>query len=526
MIQIMLHNHTPRKSSSSKSPVAASQRFAMESLEERKLMAVGPWVPFAQIIGQDQTFAAYPYLDGSNQTVALVDRGVDYRHPQLGNGAAGPGQKVIGGYNFRDNTYNILDDYGHGTGVAGIIASDPYTYGGYNQGVAASTHLLMLKQESSANIKAALDFVIQYHSHYNIQVINLTDFVSEVLPNSYNPDLYTSELKTLHDLGIFIVTPVGNGETFNNPAGNHVGIGLPASSPYVYGAGGITPQDTMWPDSRRGAGLDILAPSSNVTMTYYLANKVNGVGVNGYDQYDDNYTGTRVLANYAQGTSWASAYVAGTATLIKQINPAFTPDQIAQIISSTGDPVADNEDPSVSYPRLNIKRAVDLAFQMADDPYVGNTNFATATSLPYGGGVGSLGNLKFVIGHPDNFAFNVTKKQKVQIKVPYAGKGAYPFVLLFDQNQHIVAQIGAGGLKTTLAPGAYFIYVSATQTLPGTYGVSIKGGSAFARAVAAVVPAVVRSAFQSAATFSSTPIASATTAGNVLFTKKDTAVFA
>ncbi len=489
-------------------------------------MATGPWVPFAQIIGQDQTFAAYPYLDGGNQTVALVDRGVDYRHPQLGNGTAGPGAKVIGGYNFRDNSYNILDDYGHGTGVAGIIAADPYTYGGYNQGVAAGTHLLMLKQESSANIKAALDFVIQYHSYYNIQVVNLTDFISDVLPGSYNGDLYTSELKTLHDLGIFVVTPVGNGETFNNPSGNHVPIDLPASSPYVFGAGGITTSDTMWPDSRRGAGLDVLAPSSNVTMTYYLENKVNGVGVNGYDQYDDNYTGTRVLANYAQGTSWASAYVAGTATLLKQINPAFTPDQISQIITQTGDQVADNENPSVFYPRLNIKRAVDLAFQMADDPYVGNTNFATATSLPYGGGVGSLSNLKFVIGHPDNFAFNVTKRQRVTISVPYKGTGSYPFVLLFDQNQQIVAQIGPGGLKTTLNPGAYFVYVSATQTLPGTYNVSVRGGSAFVRAVAAVVPAIARSAFQSTAAFINTPIASTTTATDVLFTKKDTTIFA
>lgn len=499
----------------------------MESLEERKLMATGPWVPFAQIIAQDQAFAAYPYLDGSNQTVAMVDRGVDYRHPQLGNADVGPGKKIVGGYNFRDNNYNILDDYGHGTGVAGIIGADPYDYNGYNQGVAAGTHLLELKQESSANIKAALDFIIQYHSFYNIQVINLTDFVSDVLPGSYNPDLYTPELKTLHDLGIFIVTPVGNGETFGNPAGNHVGIGLPASSPYVFGAGGSTLQDTLWPDSRRGAGLDLLAPASNVTMTYYLEHKVNGVGFNGYDQYDDNYTGQNVLVNYAQGTSWASAYTAGAATLIKQINPAFTPEQVSQILTQTGDPVADNENPAVSYPRLNVKRAVDLAFQLADDPYAGNTNFPTAVSLPYGGGVGSLSNLKFVIGHPDNFAFNVTKTQKVTINVAYKGTGAYPFVLLFDQNQKIVAQVGPGGLKTTLKPGAYFVYVSATQTLPGTYNLSVKGGSAFARAAAVVKPAaVVSNSFLKAVAFNSTPIVSSTTATDVLFAKKDTSIFA
>ena len=36
--------------------------------------------------------------------------------------------------------------------------------------------------------------------------------------------------------------------------------------------------------------------------------------------------------NYAQGTSWASAYVAGAAVLIKQINPNISPDQVDQIL--------------------------------------------------------------------------------------------------------------------------------------------------------------------------------------------------
>lgn len=523
MSQIQTH----RTLSNARSLSAVIGSYALEALEARQLMTTGPWVPFAQLIGQDQAFAAYPYLDGTGQTVAVVDRGVEYRMAQLGGGG-GPGHTVIGGYNFRDNNYNILDDYGHGTGVVGIIAASAYDDGGYNQGIAPASHIVMLKQESSANIKAALDFVIQYHSFYNIQVINLTDFIGDVQTGAWNPSVYVSELKKLHDLGIFVVSPAGNGETFNNPSGNHVPVDLPASSPYVFGAGGLNQNATMWPDSRRGAGMDLLAPSNQVTMTYYIVQKQNGVVVHqGYAPYDDNYTGTAALVNYAVGTSWASAYVAGTATLLKQINPAFTPDQISQMLTSSGNLVADNENPAINYPALSVINAVNLAFRTADDAYFGNTNFSVAQPIPFKGSTGSLSNLKVVLGHPDNWSFNVNSPRKVTIKVPYKGAGS-PFVLLFDQNQNIVAQIGPKGLSKTLPAGRYFIYVSSATTLLGSYSLSVSGGSQVAAAVAR--PAVARAAgsvFSAATTVTdSAPLGLATAGGDVLLGKSNAAVWA
>jgi subtilisin family serine protease len=502
-------------------------QFAIESLEARQLLAGQQWVPFAVLLQQDKAVDAYPYLTGSDQTVALVDRGVDYRHPELGNGAMGPGAKVIGGYNFRDNNTTILDDYGHGTGVAGIIAADPYNWGGYNQGVAAGTHLLMLKQESSANIKDALDWIIANHAQYNIQVVNLTDFITDVLPHAWNPDIYASELKTLHDLNIFVVSPVGNGELFGlaHFGGSPPIIG-PSASPYVMGAGGITLGDQMWNDSLRGPGLDILGPSFNVTMTYYLQNKVNGVGVGGYDQYDDNYTGTDVLVNYAQGTSWASAYVAGTATLLKQINPAFTPDQIRDIIIQTGDPVHDNENPAITYPRLNIYKALTLGFQIADDPYYGNSNFNTATPISFNKGKAAFSNLKLTIGHPDNFTFNVNKTGKVNVKVT----GAAQMAAVFNSAGTLVRSIPTTrkGLSVKLPAGKYYVYFSNATTMQTPYGFTISGGSgvvgAARRATTATTAATAISPFASTATTAADT--STTNSTDVLLGKTSTAVFA
>ncbi|KAK0213189.1 pyrolysin [Desarmillaria ectypa] len=74
-------------------------------------------------------------LSGKGIKIGIIDTGIDYTHPALG-GAIGPGNKVIGGYDFVGNAYNgantpqpdndPLDQCaGHGTHVAGIIGANP-----------------------------------------------------------------------------------------------------------------------------------------------------------------------------------------------------------------------------------------------------------------------------------------------------------------------------------------------------------------------------------------------------------------
>ena len=61
-------------------------------------------------------------VDGTGITVAVIDTGVDFNHPDLlGWGEDG---KVIGGYNFIQTNEPPLDNNGHGTQVAGVIAAD------------------------------------------------------------------------------------------------------------------------------------------------------------------------------------------------------------------------------------------------------------------------------------------------------------------------------------------------------------------------------------------------------------------
>lgn len=58
---------------------------------------------------------------GDGSIVAVIDSGIDYTHPSLGEGF-GEGHTVIGGHDFVNDDDDPMDDNGHGTHVAGIIA--------------------------------------------------------------------------------------------------------------------------------------------------------------------------------------------------------------------------------------------------------------------------------------------------------------------------------------------------------------------------------------------------------------------
>jgi hypothetical protein len=449
----------------------------LEQLEPRQLLSTAPngdpWAPFATIATQDLAVANYPYLTGAGIKVAVVDRGIDYNAPQLGGGY-GAGFKVVDGFNFRDNNNVPLDDYGHGTGVASIIAANGYTLNGtYNQGVAPGAQLVDLKQESSANIKQALDWVITNAKAENIQVLNLTDFITAIKPGAFNPNLYLPELQTIYNMGIFISSPVGNGEAAFGPG---LTVQEPAAdSPYDFGVGGINLSDQFYSDSIRGTHTELVAPASDVTMIYYIENPATKG--DGFDQYDDNFTGTAMPVNYAQGTSWASAYTAGTATLLKQLDPLFTPAQIATILTQSGSAVKvtdpENIDGIGSYPQLNINAAIALGYQVGDDQFHSNYSIRRAQPISFRRGVAALGGLKLLIGKPDVWSFTLPTNSTFKVTIPFTGTGTAPVASIVNGRGKPIATAGASGTTLTLEAGTYYLYLSSPQTILGTYGVNV-----------------------------------------------------
>lgn len=116
--------------------------------------------------------------DGTGVTVAVLDSGVDYSHPDLGGGF-GEGHKVVAGHDFVNGDDDPMDDNGHGTHVAGIIAGRAAAKGGVT-GVAPGAELTAYKvmnangEGTTSDIVAGIEAAIDPANPHRADVINLS----------------------------------------------------------------------------------------------------------------------------------------------------------------------------------------------------------------------------------------------------------------------------------------------------------------------------------------------------------------
>src|SRR4051812_46596154 len=106
--------------------------FKVEACESRVLMSsTENWGPTALLVNQDDATSVFPTITGAGVSVAVIDSGINYNLDALGGGF-GRGRKVIGGYDFVDHDSDPIDTDGHGTEVAGVIASKPFDLNGFH----------------------------------------------------------------------------------------------------------------------------------------------------------------------------------------------------------------------------------------------------------------------------------------------------------------------------------------------------------------------------------------------------------
>ncbi len=307
---------------------------------------------FGTQIGLDSTFANYTYR-GTGYTVAVIDTGIDYRHPDLGGGW---GKRVVGGWDFVNGDADPLDDNGHGTHVAGIIGSSSKTF----SGVAPNVKFVALKvldsegSGSFSQVEDALKWVVANQAKFNIVAINLSLGASNYQVNPYT--YLDDELTSLKSKGVFIAAAAGNDYyTFSSEQG----LGFPAINARTVSVGAVwngnygevawgsgardftTAIDRVASFSQRSNKLNILAPGALINSTYL--NKTY-----------------QTMA----GTSMATPVVAGAAVLIHQaldengLASRANQDYILSLMRSTGVSVkdGDNENDNVTNTGLTFKR--------------------------------------------------------------------------------------------------------------------------------------------------------------------------
>ncbi len=161
-------------------------------------------------------------VKGDRDTVvAVIDTGVDTRHPDLArnlwsNKREANGKKNedddrdgyvdnVSGWNFVNDTPNVNDDHGHGTAMAGIIAAETNNRQGI-AGVMWQASLMPLKALDSTGSGAISDVVeaIDFAVSHGAGVINCS-FGTEAFSQSLFDAINRASLS-----GVLVVTSAGN----------------------------------------------------------------------------------------------------------------------------------------------------------------------------------------------------------------------------------------------------------------------------------------------------------------------------
>ena len=325
--------------------LALVARSVADELEPRRLFAAAPWASSARLVGLDALQADAPTITGSGQTVAIIDTGIDYTQPGLGGGI-GFDHKVLGGYDFVDHDADPMDDNGHGTAVAGIIAASRYEAGGFTQqGIAPDARLVALRVGADTSsvpldrIDDALKWVIANAAAYKITVVNLS-FGFGTFDSPHAEATLSPDLATLASMNIGFVASSGN-----DGLNDGVGITYPAADANAFSVGSVNSSDSISEFTQRGKNLDLLAPGESVYSV-----QIGG----GFSPFS--------------GTSFAAPAVAGAFALLRQVDNAFTLGDVRSMFRA-GSPInhdGDNETGATTgydYQRLDVDRVVRLALQ-------------------------------------------------------------------------------------------------------------------------------------------------------------------
>ena len=286
-----------------------------ESLEARWLLA---WSPYAKLVNQDDAASDFASITGKGVTVAVIDTGIDYNRPELGGGF-GPGTKSSAGYDFFANDADPMDESGHGTSVASVIAAKPYTTGGITyQGVAP---MRSSSPCASAPRRTSPTTTSKKPSSGSSPTTRPTASRSSTcrsarasIPIRRPARSSAMSSRRCTTDGIFVVAASGNSNDQVSGPISQDGIAYPAADPNVFAVGAVDSSDIITTWSQRGDELDLLAPGVNIVMP-------------------DNCGGGYVTED---GTSFASPYVAGTAALIKQADPTAKAGDIGSILMTSG----------------------------------------------------------------------------------------------------------------------------------------------------------------------------------------------
>ena len=291
---------------------------------------------------------AWSVTTGSDAvTVAVIDTGIDYSHPDLSSqmwinpGENCPGCRTDGidndgngyvddwrGWDFANGDNDPMDDHGHGTHVAGTIGAAGNNGIGVT-GVSWHVRLMPLKFLSAAGTGTTADAVSA--------VLYAADKGASILNNSWGGDEYSQALADA------IAVADTHGALFVAAAGNSG-----------------TDNDSMptYPASYTLPNVLTVAATDNSDQLAYFSNvgrKSVDLGAPGLNIYSTWPGGSY---QYLSGTSMAAPHVSGAAALAKAAFPAASGVGLKALLLESVDPLASLSTYTATGGRLNVNNAV------------------------------------------------------------------------------------------------------------------------------------------------------------------------
>ncbi len=261
------------------------------------------------------------FKDARDVTIAVIDTGVDAKHPDLQG-------VVVEEKSF--TTGPLKDTKGHGTHVIGILAAVRHQQIGIS-GICASRRILSLKALGPYS-GVGYYRAIRYAIDQKVSVLNLS------LGGPHDP---TEEIliRAAIDSGMVVVAAMGN----EFRAGN--APSYPAALPDVIAVGASTEIDRRASFSNTGPHITLVAPGENIlsTVPTYASELAESTD---YDAWP--------------GTSMATPFVAATAALIRARRPKTKVGDVRNALVKGADKVSGQSGftEELGHGRLNVRRSL------------------------------------------------------------------------------------------------------------------------------------------------------------------------
>jgi len=293
---------------------------------------------------------------GAGIGAAIVDSGID---PSVDFGG-----RILGFWDYtrggrRGAPY---DDYGHGTHLAGLVASSGLLSNGRYQGVAPEAALYGFKvldrngRGRTSTVIRALEYIAANHRNRRVfpvplRIVNLSLGHPILEPAASDP--LVQAVEALVREGLVVVVAAGNrGQNADTLEVGYGGIESPGNAPSAITVGAADTRHTV---VRRDDGV---APFSSRGPTWHDGFAKPDLVASGValvsnaprraTLYQD-YPELRVDANFGRlsGTSMAAAVVSGVVALLLEANRDFTgdfaltPNAVKALVEYTATPLAD-----------------------------------------------------------------------------------------------------------------------------------------------------------------------------------------